>query len=163
MKIYLAGPMSGLPKFNFPAFQKAADWLRNAGHQVINPAELDSETDLEGLSFEDGLGVSHLRRAGFLRRDFQELLTCDVVVVLPNWFTSAGTNCEVAVAGMAGIPVYPLLGTDGHYLLEMNMDPITPNWSRVMTHTEKAAAARWQNPQLPLEVEAVKAVSEASG
>lgn len=38
-RIYIAGPMSGLPEFNYPAFNRAAAVLRAQGHHVENPAE----------------------------------------------------------------------------------------------------------------------------
>ena len=38
-RIYLAGPMSGLPELNYPAFHAKAAELRAAGHHVENPAE----------------------------------------------------------------------------------------------------------------------------
>lgn len=38
-RIYLAGPMTGLPEHNFPAFHAEAARLRGLGYQVENPAE----------------------------------------------------------------------------------------------------------------------------
>lgn len=44
MKIYLAGPMTGIKDLNFPRFHGEAARLRALGHQVINPAELNADT-----------------------------------------------------------------------------------------------------------------------
>lgn len=38
-RIYLAGPMTGLPEHNFPAFHAEAARLRGLGYHVENPAE----------------------------------------------------------------------------------------------------------------------------
>ena len=38
MKVYIAGPMSGYPDMNGPAFDKKADELRAQGYEVVNPA-----------------------------------------------------------------------------------------------------------------------------
>ena len=37
--IYIAGPMTGLPECNYPAFHEAARRLRLLGYEVLNPAE----------------------------------------------------------------------------------------------------------------------------
>lgn len=38
-RLYLAGPMTGMPDSNYPAFHHAADQLRDMGYLVENPAE----------------------------------------------------------------------------------------------------------------------------
>lgn len=43
MKIYISGPMADIPNFNFPAFDKAAAYLKSLGHEVFNPADKDRE------------------------------------------------------------------------------------------------------------------------
>ncbi|HED2900646.1 TPA: DUF4406 domain-containing protein, partial [Citrobacter freundii] len=40
MKIYIAGPMTGIPKYNRPAFHFEAIRLASEGHVVLNPATL---------------------------------------------------------------------------------------------------------------------------
>lgn len=39
-KIYIAGPMSGLPNFNRDAFNLEAERLHTLGHIALNPAIL---------------------------------------------------------------------------------------------------------------------------
>lgn len=92
MRLYLAGPMSGLPEFNFPAFHARASALRLEGHTVLNPAELDGG-DTSGTWAE------------YLRRDLALLLECEAVAVLPGWEKSRGANLEVHVARSLEMPV----------------------------------------------------------
>lgn len=101
---YLAGPMTGVPQFNFPLFDSVAATLRAAGRVVINPAELDGEEvraaclasphgsleDLEGASFNLARTVG---------RDVQYVLghSCGLVL-LPNWERSKGARVEAFTA-----------------------------------------------------------------
>ncbi|HEY6019771.1 MAG TPA: DUF4406 domain-containing protein, partial [Candidatus Paceibacterota bacterium] len=43
-RCYIAGPMRGLPLFNFPCFHHAADTLRILGFEVWSPAEKDEQS-----------------------------------------------------------------------------------------------------------------------
>jgi hypothetical protein len=90
--IYLSGPMSGLPDFNYPAFNRAAADLRAMEYDVINPAEaIDGET--------------HHPYTEYIRRDVENVLKCDLLVLLNGWEDSAGAHLEVALAVGVGIPV----------------------------------------------------------
>lgn len=40
MVIYIAGPMTGLPEYNRPAFHAAAALIEASGHTALNPAML---------------------------------------------------------------------------------------------------------------------------
>lgn len=94
-KVYIAGPMRGLPEKNYPAFDRAADRLRAQGLDVVNPADLDREMD---TTTEPSFG-------DYMRRDLRELVGCDLVMVLEGWRGSQGANIEVRTARDLGIPV----------------------------------------------------------
>lgn len=97
MRTYLAGPMSGIPLHNFPAFAVAASRLRAMGHTVISPAEMDGAATHEDLD--------SIPRSEFLRRDVRALSECDAIAVLPGWRSSPGATFEVDVARALGMPV----------------------------------------------------------
>ena len=109
-KIYLAGPMSGLPQFNFPAFFAAADQLRAAGFEVVSPAEIDNEEDKgAALRSPDGQLVKHTDGIAktwgdFLARDVKLLADTGIqgIVFLPNWQTSKGAKLEAFVGLLQG-------------------------------------------------------------
>jgi len=91
-RIYIAGPMTGLPECNFPAFHAAADRLRQAGWEVVSPAEnFGGRTDLP--------------RETYLRKDVTLLAGCDAVAMLPGWEDSRGAKLEYLLARELGMPV----------------------------------------------------------
>ncbi len=93
MLIYLSGPMSGLPDWNYPAFRDAAALLRDRGHIVLNPAETAG-------------GSTHLSRAQFLYIDIGYVQAAEAVVVLPGWRRSKGAMLEVHIAHSLEKPVF---------------------------------------------------------
>lgn len=102
-KVYLAGPMTGYPDYNYPAFYQGESILMAKGFQVVNPAKLDSLTTMDlldaGLDPDAPGGlVDGSALPVYLRRDFKELVHCDGIVLLDGWHDSAGANAELAVA-----------------------------------------------------------------
>lgn len=90
-KIYIAGPMTGLPELNFPAFHLAAEWLRGMGHEVVNPAEINPDTSMEWHEC--------------MRADFAQLVTCQCIYLLPGWEDSRGAKLEHHIAERLGMRV----------------------------------------------------------
>ena len=103
MKVYLAGPMSGIPQFNFPAFFAAADRLRAKGHEVFNPAEEDIKRSGNGW-WENSDGSHRNLPEGItyrecLRHDLNWILDhAEGIALLPGWEKSKGVAAEHALA-----------------------------------------------------------------
>ena len=99
MRTYLAGPMSGLPEFNYPAFKAATERLRSQGHAVVSPHEIPADCPACA-----NIGIEH-SWAEHMRVDLVALLTCDVIVLLPGWQQSRGAQLEKTVAEAIGLSV----------------------------------------------------------
>lgn len=103
-KFYLAGPMTGIPQFNFPAFHDASTQLRGKGWGIISPAEMDSPAVQEAaMASPDGKlvdnGVAGETWGQMLARDVR-IIADDVngVVFLPGWEKSRGARLEAFCA-----------------------------------------------------------------
>jgi hypothetical protein len=109
-KVYLAGPMSGLADFNYPAFRAATADLRGRGLAVVCPTETDAVHGWEpGEHDPKDLDAAVYRQC--LRHALRAALADDVdgCVVLPGWEASTGARTEVAVIRALRLPVlaYP--------------------------------------------------------
>ena len=100
MIVYLAGPMSGYPEHNYPAFREAARQLRNTGHKIVSPHEENPCTDRERPV------------VWYYRKDLQTLLRCDAIALLPGWEASHGAQLELYVAQALGFKVFDVVGND---------------------------------------------------
>lgn len=100
--IYVAGPMSGLPEFNFPAFFGAQKMLEALGWIVHNPADKPGEGNLDKEAVKTG---DHDRAManGFDFRgayawDVLKIIHGDGIYMLKGWEKSPGAFGEWAVA-----------------------------------------------------------------
>jgi len=98
VKAYLAGPMSGHPHMNIPAFHREAARLRALGWDIVSPVELDHG---------DG-GRCDRAPQHYLRNDIRALLDCEALIIMPGWSASVGARCELAIAITLGLPIYEL-------------------------------------------------------
>lgn len=106
MKIYIAGPMTGIPEFNFPAFMRAETMLQQHNWEVINPARKDIErghdmTGLDGTVHPHGFNYQET-----LLADLHYVAECDAIFMLDDWDLSAGATAEHALAVALGKIVY---------------------------------------------------------
>lgn len=91
MKIYVAGPITGLPQLNYPAFNKAAALLRSQGHEVENPAENPAPQCGTWL--------------GWMRLSVAQIARCEAIYLLPGWEWSRGALVEYNLAVGLGLQV----------------------------------------------------------
>lgn len=92
MKIYLAGPMRGIPDFNFPVFDAAAANLRSQGYTVFNPADNDREKGYVGKPVDEIKRDCIMDDLTYIARE------ADAIALLPGWEVSKGVAAEVALA-----------------------------------------------------------------
>lgn len=105
MKIYLSGPMTGLPEYNYPAFHDAAKRLREQGHDVVSPAELHGD---DILTWEQ-----------YMRADIKALCDCDTLALLPGWESSRGAHLELHIAHRLGIRI---VGIESFFTKPLDID-----------------------------------------
>lgn len=96
MKLYLSGPMTGLPDLNYPAFMTAAEHLRALGHEVYNPAEWETRYNKGVFNHT----IAFADYCTFISRE------ADGLVVLPGWENSPGATAEVALAQAIKKPIF---------------------------------------------------------
>ena len=114
MRVYLAGPMRGIPEFNYPAFRGATSKLRAAGHEVFSPVEHDEKMHGTDISNPTGSHEQAAAEHGFnlceaLCADLTYIcLHAEAVVLLPGWENSKGATAERATALALGKPVHLL-------------------------------------------------------
>lgn len=89
-KVYISGPMTDCPGYNFDNFEKAAELIEAGGDVSVSPADMTGVK--EGWEWED-----------YLREDLRLILDCDAIVLLPGWKESRGARLEYDTAKRLGL------------------------------------------------------------
>lgn len=98
MRIYVAGPITGRPRYR-DEFAEAAGRLTAIGWEVANPASLTTPTSARP---GDTAWMAWMRTTAHMLAD------CDAVALLPGWRDSAGATIEADWARAIGLPVASL-------------------------------------------------------
>ena len=101
MRIYLAGPMTGLPFHNREAFTHAANALRATGYAVVSPLEVYDAVH----TATRGAGLRNV-----IAEELRELCFCDGVALLDGWEQSKGVRYEIQIAAYLGLQIQTLAG-----------------------------------------------------
>ena len=92
MKIYIAGKVTGEKPFHYMhKFGYAATKLREQGHSVINPLEINEPLNIGDFTYEDKMALC-----------FAAIDICDAVYMLDDWPYSPGARREHEYALNAG-------------------------------------------------------------
>lgn len=111
MRVYLAGPMTGIAFYNFPAFDAhKAKWIAD-GQDVTSPADITRELWRERYEREydpatDAADWGDAIVCEMFKRDLAAVCDADAIALLPGWRKSKGANLELAVARALGKKVY---------------------------------------------------------
>lgn len=162
MKVYVAGPMRGIKDFNFPAFDACADWIREFGYEVFNPADRDREKHGDDVNKSATGDLADIVSTGFSLRDALGAdlawiaAEADAVCVLPGWENSKGAQAEVALARALGLEVWAWdPESHGAPMLEVDDDPAPAGEVRTVSSTGGEKGVKLERfdllPTLPLE------------
>ena len=109
LKIYIAGPMSGIVGLNWTKFNQKETDLASAGWSVINPARMDYEAgldptkELKEYDYEDAA-----------RRDIEALKSCDAIYLMSGFQFSKGACWERSLAKHWGLKRYYEIPREDH-------------------------------------------------
>lgn len=104
LRAYIAGPMRGYDRFNFPAFDRAESQLKKKGWDAVSPAAMDRAIGVNENTTELPDGFIYTA----LRRDFAAICTCDAIVFLPEWEKSSGARAEARVGLDIGLRFFSI-------------------------------------------------------
>jgi hypothetical protein len=109
-RVYVAGPITGLPNGNKEEFEAAVKWLRErTSFEVISPLEMDSSEEF-AATMANHYGEVYWHR---MVEDFKTVISVDALVLLNGWARSKGARIEVFVALSLGKRFYEWSSAQG--------------------------------------------------
>lgn len=98
MNLYIAGPMTGIPEYNYPAFRAAEAKLKALGFPVLCPVDSEEHNSSGSTQTWDW----------YMRHALRMVTESTAICLLPGWQQSKGAQLEVTVAEALGLDIRPL-------------------------------------------------------
>lgn len=99
-RIYIAGPMTGVPRFNRPRFQQSARILRAQGWTVESPVEIAA-----AFGSDNTIVTTPGMLDAVIEAELAALAKCDAIYLLAGWEDSRGAKRELWLALDKGLEV----------------------------------------------------------
>lgn len=103
MKLYIAGPMTGIPHHNYPLFNEVEKELVRVGYTALNPARVDEAHSQMEPNCLVCKGSTH-GWDWYMRKTIAIMCTADGLALLPNWQESRGARIERDLAHTLKMP-----------------------------------------------------------
>jgi nucleoside 2-deoxyribosyltransferase len=100
-RIYLSGPITGMPDQNKHAFREAQLFYENLGFEVDNPHEIGAALLAIDITEQGTIPAEK----DYMASDIMFLSKCNLMAVLPGFERSLGASFEIAFASAYGIPI----------------------------------------------------------
>ena len=99
-KIFISGPMTGYPEFNFPYFNCVARQLKDAGLDFVNPVDVCKKYKKETVLSDPAKFQQMVDEQQKLERE------CDAILLLDGWEKSKGVRLELKTALELDMKIY---------------------------------------------------------
>lgn len=100
-RVYICGPISGLPNLNRDAFIAMERVLIELGYDAVNPHNTCANIFRELYPNDK----EHWKAC--MKADIAQLMSSDYILLLPGWDMSKGAKIEIALARELGINQLP--------------------------------------------------------
>lgn len=101
--VFVGGPMGGLARYNFDAFESACKWLEAAGYDVLSPHRMDLAL---GFNPDQSLEANAFSLVAAIKRNVDAICVADSIYMLKGWECSPGATAEWAIARALEKPMY---------------------------------------------------------
>lgn len=96
-KVFIAGPMRGYEKYNFPKFDRIEKILKDNGIECVNPGRISRKFKEKDVNSDIAVYNEMVR----LQQEAER--TCDTILLLDGWQWSKGAALEVKTAAELGM------------------------------------------------------------